>query len=172
MNPLVREPDGTSSINRLTFTVGEPGIYQGQCAEFCGSSHTLMGMRAIVVSESEFQDWVQSMTTAVEPDSGSLAARGQDVFMTSPCIACHAIAGTNARGALGPSLTRLGNRTTIAAGLLENTTANLVEWISDPAQFKPGTKMPGVAEGGGGFPATGLSPDQVEAIAAYLSGIE
>ncbi len=172
VNPLVREPDGTSSINRLTFTVDEPGVYQGQCAEFCGASHTLMGIRAVVVSESEFQDWAQSMASAVEPDSGSLAARGRDAFMTSTCIACHAIAGTNARGALGPSLTRLESRMTIAAGLLENTTANLVEWINDPARIKPGARMPGVTEGGGGFPATALSPEQVEAIAAYLSGIE
>jgi cytochrome c oxidase subunit 2 len=172
LNPLVRDPDGSPAINRLTFTVSEPGIYMGQCAEFCGSAHGLMGLRVVAESDAEFEAWVQGMSASTEPDSGSLAAQGRDVFMRSTCIACHAIEGTNARGALGPSLTRFGNRTTLGAGLLEKTSDNLMAWIRNPAQFKPGVKMPGVAQEGGGFPATGLTDEQVEAVAAYLSGLE
>lgn len=168
LNPLVREPDGSPAINRLVFTVDEAGTYLGQCAEFCGPAHGLMGLRVIVTPEPEFEGWVRRMGVAAEPDSGSLAARGREAFMGSTCIACHAIEGTNARGALGPSLTRLGERTTIGAGLLENTPANLTAWISAPADHKPDVRMPGVAEGGGGFPPTGLSPEQVEAVVAYL----
>ena len=172
LNPLVREPDGSPTINRLTFTVTEAGIYMGQCAEFCGSAHGLMGMRVVAQSEAEFDGWVQSMVAPVDPDSGSVAAHGRDVFMQGTCIACHTIEGTNARGALGPSLTRLGSRTTLGAGLLERTSGNLIEWIRDPAQFKPGVKMPGVAKEGGGFPPTGLTEEQIEAVAAYLAGLE
>ncbi len=172
LNPWVREPDDRGPrVNRLKFTVDEAGIYLGQCAEYCGLAHGLMGMRAIAEPETDFRAWVQSMQSSPAPDSGSLADRGRETFMTSTCIACHAIAGTNARGVLGPNLTRLGARTTIGAGLLENTPANLAAWIRNPAEFKQGVKMPGVAEGGGGLPPTGLTDEQVEAIAAYLSSL-
>ncbi|NIR45646.1 MAG: cytochrome c oxidase subunit II [Gemmatimonadetes bacterium] len=171
LNPLVRKPDGSLAINRLTFTVDEAGTFMGQCAEFCGPAHSLMGLRVIAAPEPEFEEWVERMKTPVEPDSGSLAARGREVFMGATCVACHAIAGTNARGRLGPDLTRLGARTTIGAGLLENTRENLAAWITAPAEFKPGVKMPGVAEEGGGFPPTGLSSEQVEAVAAYLASL-
>lgn len=172
LNPWVREPnDRGPRINRLTFTVDEAGVYWGQCAEYCGLAHGLMGMRAVVEPEADFQAWVQSMQGSAAPDSGTLADRGRETFMTSTCIACHTIAGTNARGVLGPNLTRLGVRTTIGAGLLENTSENVAAWIRNPAEFKPGVKMPGVAEGGGGLPPTGLSDEQVEAIAAYLSSL-
>ncbi len=150
----------------------EAGTYLGQCAEFCGPSHGLMGLRVIAEREAEFQAWVERMKRPVAPRPGSLGDRGRELFMQSVCIACHAIEGTNARGNLGPDLTRFGARTTLGAGLLENTTENLIAWIRDPAAFKPGVKMPGVAESGGGMPPTGLSEDDVAAVAAYLSSLK
>ena len=173
LNPWVREPDGSGPrVNRLALTVAEAGIYYGQCAEFCGPSHGLMGLRVVAESEGDFQEWLRRMRTPVAPDSGSLADDGREVFMRSTCVACHAIDGTNARGALGPNLTRIGARTTIGAGLLENTTDNLVAWIRDPSALKPGVKMPGIATGGGGFPATGLSEEELAVVAAYLSSLK
>jgi len=173
LNPWVRKPgEAGPRYNRLQFTLTEPGILHGQCAEFCGPSHALMGLRVVAESEADFERWVQQMNAPVEPDSGSLADAGREMFMRSVCIACHAIEGTNAQGNLGPSLTRLGARTTIAAGVLENTRENLIAWIKDPADFKPGVKMPGTQAGGGGMQATGLTDEQVEAIAAYLSSLE
>jgi cytochrome c oxidase subunit 2 len=172
LNPLVRKPEGTDPPrNRLTFTVGEPSVYLGQCAEFCGSSHSLMGLRVVAQGESEFGEWVGQMKTPVAPDSGSLADRGREIFMTSTCIACHAVEGTNARGLIGPNLTRLGARATLGAGVLENTIENLAAWIRRPTEFKPASKMPGTAEGGGGFPPTELTDEQLEAVAAYLSSL-
>ena len=91
--------------------------------------------------------------------------------MRSTCIACHSIAGTDAQGMLGPNLTRLGARSTLGAGLMENTRENLIAWIRDPARYKPQVKMPGVAVGGGGLPPTGLSDEELEAVATYLSGL-
>ncbi len=173
VNPWVRDPDAPGpKVNRLTFTVDEPGIYPGQCAEFCGPSHGLMGMRVIAEDEDAFQDWVRHMQAATPPDSGSLADQGREIFMRSSCIACHAIAGTSAQGAIGPNLTRLGARTTIGAGLLENTRENLLAWIRDPARFKPGVKMPGTQAGGGGLPPTGLTEEQLEAVTAYLASLQ
>lgn len=173
LNPWVRKPDGSGpGFNLLKMTVDEPGVYYGQCAEFCGPSHALMGMRVIAEPEAEFQAWVDRMNSPTEPDSGTVAERGRQIFMRSTCIACHAIEGTNAQGVLGPNLTRLGARTTIAAGMLENSRENLIDWIIQPSEFKPGVKMPGVAEGGGGMPGTGLSQEEVEAVAAYLLSLK
>lgn len=171
--PPVRRPGGeVADFNRLVFTVDEEGVYHGQCAEFCGTSHGLMGLRVMAQGPGEFEAWLQGMSGPPSPaDSGSLAERGREVFMRSTCVACHAIAGTNAQGQLGPNLTRVGARSTLGAGMLENTPANLERWIRDPAAIKPGVKMPGVAEGGGGMPPTGLSEEQLDAVVAYLSSL-
>jgi cytochrome c oxidase subunit 2 len=131
-----------------------------------------MGIRVIAEPEPDFEEWVQRMKSPIAPDSGSLADLGRAVFMQNSCIACHAIEGTNARGTLGPNLTLVGSRTRMGAGMLENTLDNLADWIRSPAALKPGVRMPGVAEGGGGLPATGLSREEVEAVAVYLSGLK
>lgn len=172
LNPWVRKPEqGGPSYNRMKFVLSEPGIYYGQCAEFCGASHALMGLRVVAQPEADFERWVQQMNTPAAPEGGSQADEGRQIFLRSTCIACHAIEGTDAQGSLGPNLTRLGARTTIAAGVLENTPENLIAWIMDPAAFKPGVKMPGTQGGGGGMPATGLTDEQVAAVAAYLSSL-
>jgi cytochrome c oxidase subunit 2 len=92
---------------------------------------------------------------------------GRQTFHSSTCIACHAIQGTTAMGALGPNLTLLGRRATLV-GWIENTPDNLARWITSPASVKPGAMMPGVAEMGGNFPPTNLSEEQVRAVAEYL----
>lgn len=205
--PLVARPEGREpSYNWIHFTASAPGTYMGQCAEFCGDSHSLMGMRVVVESEQDFQAWleawgggalggatpespamppVQDTTAAAEGDptraaaarpaqeaaGGALVARGRETFHNSTCIACHAIAGTNAQGAVGPDLTLLGRRSTIAAGWLENTPENLARWIRSPRSVKPGALMPGVETPGGNWPPTALTDEQVSAIAAYLSSL-
>lgn len=172
-NPRVRKPEGElADVTRLKFTVDAAGDYYGQCAEFCGLSHALMRMRVIAEPADAFEAWARSMqAAAAAPDSGTLADRGREIFFQSTCIACHAIAGTTAQGQLGPSLTRVGARSMIGAGLLENTPENLAAWIRDPQAIKPGVKMPGTQRGGGGFPPTGLTGEQVAAVAAYLSSL-
>jgi cytochrome c oxidase subunit 2 len=195
VNPLVRVPDGEETkYTWMFFTPREEGVFMGQCAEFCGSGHALMGVRAIVESEEAFQGWVGAWQTpsptALVPEpvqeGDTVVARtaprapedeqialGRDVFHNqSFCTACHAINGTNAVGVIGPNLTRLGSRLTLAAGLLENTPENLVRWISDPQEVKPGALMPGVQQPGGNWPATNLTEDQVRAVAAYLTSLQ
>jgi cytochrome c oxidase subunit 2 len=168
-NPIpVDAAERGDGLNYLTFTINEPGVYLGQCAEYCGLSHALMRMRAVAVEEDAFDAWVQHMRTPPAPPDGSLAARGQEIFMRSMCIACHAISGTNARGAIGPNLTNLGDRWAIGAGVLENTPENLAAWIRSPHAVKPGALMPGTEEGPGGLPPTNLTEGEVEAVVAYL----
>lgn len=187
VNPVRRVPEGEDSrYNWLYFTINEAGTFLGQCAEFCGESHSLMRTRVVAESPSEFDAWVGTLRTtsptAAAPALDSLGqpltaedplvAQGRNVFFfQSTCVACHAIQGTAAQGVLGPNLTRIGSRTTIAAGLLENTPENLQRWISTPNDVKPGARMPGAQTTGGGFPPTNLSDEQVRAIAAYLGSL-
>lgn len=103
-----------------------------------------------------------------------LVAQGRDVFLNqSTCVACHAIQGTSAAGRVGPDLTLFGERTTLAAGIRENNLENLIQWITDPHSLKPGAAMPGTGyamaiPGAAPWPATGLSDEQVRAVASYL----
>lgn len=112
------------------------------------------------------------MANAEDP----LVARGREVFFREAyCVLCHAIQGTPAAGVIGPDLTRLGSRTTIAAGMLGNTPENLALWIRDPLSVKPGSQMPGadyeVTYEGQTFPPTNLNDEQIRALAAYLSSM-
>ena len=208
----------------LVITIEEPGVYGGQCAEFCGEAHSLMGIRVVAQNEADFQAWVNDWRTpaptanapevAAAPDADAapagsgpnaagadaspqeaanqtalpseeasgeaamdpLVARGRQVFFReSTCVLCHAIEGTPAPGVIGPNLTRMGRRTTIAAGMLENTRENLELWLRDPVGVKPGAEMPGAdypgVIGGITYPATNLNDEQIEALAAYLSSM-
>ena len=193
VNPARRRPEGDSeNYTWLYFAPRETGEFMGQCAEFCGTSHALMGVRVIVESQDDFDGWVEDMLTPspttqaglapVSPEAGAvpqadpsgadaLVAQGREVFHRSTCIVCHGITGTAAVGVIGPNLTRLGARTRIAAGLRENTPEEIADWIRSPSSIKPGVLMPGVDQEGGGFPATGLSEEEVVAVAAYLSSL-
>ncbi len=223
VNPVVTEPEGREpKRNWMNFTIREEGVYWGQCAEFCGEAHALMGIRVVAQPEEEFQAWVQEWKTPAptanapetagaaaeaapsdapggemegaaegaqmaeapqgEGESGManaedpLVARGREVFFREAyCVLCHAIQGTPAAGVIGPDLTRLGSRTTIAAGMLGNTPENLALWIRDPLSVKPGSQMPGadyeVTYEGQTFPPTNLNDEQIRALAAYLSSM-
>lgn len=193
VNPQVAEPpleeasDAVAAegqdFNYLHFTIREPGVYRGQCAEFCGQSHALMGVRVVAEPEADFNAWLAdwsaasaAATTGDVPASegavsqdvrADLIELGRQTFHASACLACHAIQGTNAVGRLGPNLTLLGRRSSLV-GWLENNPENLARWITAPQSIKPGAKMPGVAEGGGDFPPTNLSEEQVRAVSEYL----
>lgn len=208
VNPVVTKPEGEEwERNWMHFTIREEGVYWGQCAEFCGEAHSLMGIRVVAQSEENFQSWVQEWKTPaptanapVPPEEGGasggmasgpeaqeamagvsvaedpLVARGREVFFReSYCVLCHAMEGTAAAGIIGPNLTRLGSRSTIAAGMLENTPENLVRWITDPLAVKPGAQMPGADYGvtyeGQTFPPLNLNEEQIRALAAYLSSM-
>ncbi len=111
--------------------------------------------------------------SAAEPAPGSLEAQGREIFLRSTCIACHAIAGTPARGTIGPALTGFGSRWAVGAGARPNTLENVIAWIKNPQDLKPGVLMPGTQTAApNGFPATGLSDEDVRAVAAYLLSLK
>jgi mono/diheme cytochrome c family protein len=109
---------------------------------------------------------------ALIPGEQSLEDIGRGLITTKACVACHTIRGTSMKGQLGPNLSRFGARRYLGAGALPNTQENLVKWIRHPQGIKPGTLMPGAREGAAGMPATGLSEDQIQAIAAYLMSLK
>ena len=177
--------------NQLWFKMDPVGVFPGQCAEFCGMSHALMKMEMVSESPEEFAAWVSGQQrsalgtgeTAPPPEPGEVAEgeeapapqadpldpglraildAGNQAFLGSGCIACHRIEGTVAAGVLGPDLTHVGSRRTIAAGILENTPENLVRWLRDPAALKPGVLMP----------TMNLEEDTIRTLVAYLESLK
>ncbi len=151
--------------NLLWFIADEPGIYEGQCAEFCGIAHAHMRFRVIAHTEEDFQNWVAGMRTPpVATEPGSPEAAGELLFATN-CKTCHTndswrkdayaleIQQQDARWATwlddiensrivsAPNLTHYGDRITLASGIKENSRENLVKWITDPASIKIGSSM-------------------------------
>src|SRR5438874_8414896 len=117
--------------NRMWFTPRDPGEYPGQCVEFCGTQHANMRLRLFVDSPSDFDAWAQRQRADAVQPSGGLAQQGAQIFVRqgSPCPACHTIRGTSAQARVGPELTHVGSRKTIAAGILDNTPQNIERWI-------------------------------------------
>jgi cytochrome c oxidase subunit II len=147
--------------NLLRVFATRPGVYRGQCAEFCGLQHAHMALLVIAESQEKFAAWYeQQLKPAPDPKSEEALA-GRDVFLTKPCVMCHTIAGTLAASRAGPDLTHVAGRRTIAAGTLPFTRGSLAAWIADPQSIKPGAKMP----------LTALSPDELNAVVAYLEGL-
>jgi cytochrome c oxidase subunit 2 len=109
--------------NILTLRAEKPGVYRGQCAEFCGLQHSHMAFVVIAEDDADYQHWSTMQRLDGASPSGAEAIAGQAVFLAKPCAACHTIRGTPASGSTGPDLTHVGSRRTIAAGLLETTRA-------------------------------------------------
>jgi cytochrome c oxidase subunit 2 len=145
--------------NPLWFKASVTGSFAGQCAEFCGEQHARMGFVLHVQTQEEFDAWVAAQRVGSplvnqgrvdttqqvrEPAADSLERAGQAAFMAAGCIGCHAMVGTPLAGVLnakGPNLTHMGSRTTIVAGMLENTPENLARWLSNPDSVKSGVLM-------------------------------
>lgn len=144
-------------VNRMWIDPHAPGVYLGQCAQYCGTQHAKMLLRIFVESRDEFDRWIQEQRQPAHVSDA--VSRGQHIFETTACINCHAVAGTAADGRFGPNLTHLMSRETIASGAAENTPKNLRLWIQNPDAIKPGCRMP----------AMQLSDQDLDAVAAYLN---
>jgi cytochrome c oxidase subunit 2 len=138
-----------------------PGLYLGQCAQYCGTQHAKMLLRVYAQSPEDFAAWIQQQQRPAEQNisANAAAAEGQTVFMHSACINCHTVAGTVATGRFGPDLTHLASRDTIASGPVQNTPENLRKWIADPNAMKPGVLMPSMH----------LNDHDLDVITAYLT---
>ncbi len=126
-------------INKTWILADRPGTFRGQCAEYCGLQHAHMGLKIIATSKNDFEAWRKNQLQS--ESEKSIGSAGQNVFMQK-CAVCHTVRGTRAGGRVGPDLTHLMTRTTIAAGTLPNRPGYLSGWIADPQHVKPGSKMP------------------------------
>ena len=148
--------------NAMWLEADRPGRYRGQCAEYCGLQHAHMIVYVIADLPSDFDRWERAMAAPAATPADALAARGEQLLLANTCAGCHSIRGTTASGTLGPDLTHLASRGTIASGTLPFTPEALLRWITDPQRDKPGATMP----------PTTLTPDEARAIVAYLMSLQ
>ena len=149
-------------INTIWLQADKPGVYRGQCAEYCGLQHAHMALWIVAEPPEPFNAWRQNAAkTSVSPMTDS-QKRGQQVFLRSACVMCHAINGTPAGSNIGPNLTHIGGRNTIAAGTLSNTREHLARWIINSQYIKPGNKMP----------ENNLSQADLEPLLDYLQSLK
>jgi cytochrome c oxidase subunit II len=149
--------------NRLMIEADTPGIFRGQCAEFCGIAHTKMAFIAVAVPPQRFAEWAEAQRAVAAAPQDEPARRGAALFAAAGCALCHTIRGTLAWGRAGPDLTHVGSRLTIGAGTLDTTRDNFALWIAHNDAFKPGNRMPDFAD---------LDQEAREALAAYLESLE
>lgn len=141
--------------NILPIQADRAGVFAGQCAEYCGGPHALMGFRVIAHEPAAFAQLMAARRTP----RPAIAMEGAALFRSTGCAACHRIAGTGVNGTAGPDLTHVGSRTTLGAGILPNNRGTMLGWIGDSQAIKPGNRMP---------PYKMLSAAELQALAVYL----
>jgi cytochrome c oxidase subunit 2 len=153
--------------NHLLLEADDPGVYYGQCKEFCGLSHANMRIRVVAQSPGEFAAWVNEQNApSVEAEAAAEGARlfaGEVGNLSQPCAACHAVdPSLQAQPAIGPNLAHFASRKTFAGATFENNAANLRTWLAGPSEMKPGALMPDL----------GLTQSQIDALVAYLQTLK
>lgn len=148
---------------RLRLTAERPGIYRGQCAEYCGGPHALMAFHVVAMPASEYAAWLQREATPAATPATDVERRGQSLLVAAGCGACHTVRGTAAKGTLGPDLTHIGARRSVGIDTLPLTQENLVRFIVDGQHVKPGNLMPEFRI---------FQHEEREALAAYLLSLK
>ncbi len=139
-----------------------PGVFRGQCAEFCGLQHAHMGISVVAEPADKFQSWFNGQLQPRASPSTPVLQRGEQVFMNYACVYCHTIRGTQAAGQNGPDLTHFGSRQGLAADTLPNSLGNLGGWIVNPQSVKPGNHMATIA----------VNPDDLQPLLQYLESLK
>jgi cytochrome c oxidase subunit 2 len=137
------------------------GTYWGACAEYCGLQHARMGLTVVAESPAAFRKWLETQQRPAAAPTSPAAAEGLALVTGGACALCHTVRGTGAGGRLGPDLTHVGSRRTIAAGVLPNSRGALGAWLADPQGVKPGNAMP----------AVGLTGAQLQSVVTYLESL-
>lgn len=150
--------------NRLTLKAEEAGEFRGQCAEFCGAQHTHMAFVVVAKPQEAFEAWAAGQREPARQPSSTEARRGLAAFLSQGCVECHTVRGTPASGRIGPDLTHVGSRRTLAAGTLDNNSATLAALIRNYQEFKPGADMPSHKDA--------FDQPTAESIAAYLEELQ
>ncbi len=148
-------------VTHLSITPTRTGRFRGQCAEYCGASHALMAFPVVVLDRDEFYRWLGEQSRPTATPAGPIAVRGRELFIANGCGACHTIRGTPADGKIGPDLTHVGSRLSIAAGTLPNETDAIHRWVAQTNKIKPEALMPAFHV---------LTQDELHDLAVFLDG--
>jgi cytochrome c oxidase subunit 2 len=146
----------------IQLLANKPGVYRGQCAEFCGLQHAKMSLWINAVTPDDYAKWLASSRQPSKIPSTPEQRKGQQVFMSSPCPLCHTVQGTDAAGKTAPDLTHFASRRSIAAATLPNRRGYLAGWIVDPQHIKPGSQMPPML----------MKQGELEPLLAYLESLQ
>jgi cytochrome c oxidase subunit 2 len=147
---------------KIWLSADRPGTYLGACAEFCGKEHAWMRIRVIADDPAAFAAWAQHQSAYATEPAATAQKIGATYVQTMPCANCHRVAGTLAQGRIGPDLTHVASRQTLAAGRLRNTPDQLSAWLRNPDEFKPGSHMPNLH----------LTDEQRDDLVAYLETLK
>lgn len=150
-------------VNGLTLHAATPGVYRGQCAEYCGEQHARMAMHVVAEPPAKFDAWLARQAADAAPPSGPMQEKGRSAFLAQRCGACHTLRGVASGAHLGPDLTHVGSRLYLAGGTLRNGRAALAGWIADPHASKPGVRMPA---------SDSMDGETLRALAMYLEQLE
>jgi cytochrome c oxidase subunit II len=148
--------------NRIVIQTDRPGTYRGQCAEFCGPGHARMALLVVAEDEATFRAWLDRQRRPAPDPASDEARRGRELLVQGACAMCHTIRGTTAGASAGPDLTHVGGRLQLGAGTVPNVRGHLQGWIANSQSVKPGNNMPPMS----------LSPADLQALSAFLEGLE
>jgi cytochrome c oxidase subunit 2 len=148
--------------NRVLLYASSPGTYRGQCSQFCGLQHAHMSMYVVAQPPSAYRAWLGATAAPAHTPASATEQAGQQQFLADQCSSCHMIRGTSAAGLIGPDLTHVASRMTLASAEIPNRPAWLAAWIRNPQAIKPGDRMPDL----------GLSPHQVSLLVTYLDSLK
>jgi cytochrome c oxidase subunit 2 len=148
---------------RLVLKSEEGGRFRGQCAEYCGGQHALMALFVIAEPRERFEAWLARQTQSAAVPTDAFLRLGYDSFFKAECQQCHAIRGTSAAAELGPDLTHVGSRESLAAGVLDNHVGTMGGWIAGAQDIKPGNRMPSMPV---------LNGRELRALSAWLASLE
>jgi cytochrome c oxidase subunit 2 len=150
-------------VNESWISAEKVGTYRGQCAEYCGEQHAHMAFLVIAEPQQEFEQWLAGQNEEAQPPDTELERVGLSVIENSTCGTCHTVRGTSADGDVGPDLTHVGSRRTLAAGAIPNDFGHMAGWVSNSQTVKPGNLMP---------PQQQLSPEELRGVVTYLQGLK
>jgi len=148
---------------RLRLEPSAPGIFRGQCAEYCGGPHALMALEVVAMPADEFDAWLAGQTQPAAQLDTPVAQRGRELFLTTGCGGCHTVRGTEANGSIGPDLTHLASRRSVGLDTTPLAPATIAAFIRDGQHLKPGNLMP---------PFRIFTPDDLDALSNYLAGLK
>ncbi|MBB1600412.1 cytochrome c oxidase subunit II [Variovorax sp. UMC13] len=151
-------------VQHLLVQADRPGIYRGQCAEYCGAQHARMALQVVAMAPADFERWLHAQVQDAAPADTPALVRGRQAFIAQRCGACHTVRGVTAESRLGPDLTHVGSRLQLGAAEMPNEPATMINWIAHVQQIKPGARMPS----GAGR----VDDESMRAIALWLSHLK